>query len=289
MRLAELRTKLRGDLDAPACRAVFEAARTVEPAFGAYADLAGVLAALADETPAHYPEREALARALVRRQQQEPGPTWTGALTVGFYPMLARLASRLRGDALPPEERDQLLVALFLECASSRSLSGSDGRTGLLLRQTTARRLFALVRAEQRERALLVEVPRPEPEPFCWPEVLSRRQAREAASPSADEVERQTAFLVAVAGGRLPHDRLELLLATLVRGESVRAYVERLRPELPAGERERLYARLKRQRSRTLVVLRRLLARTRRPPSDDAPLCLDEAATAFGAALASPW
>jgi hypothetical protein len=62
--------------------------------------------------------------------------------------------------------------------------------------------------------------------------------------------------LLASRASFVAKDQIDLLVATVVRGEPLRLHVDRLFAELEQDDRDRAYQRLKRQRARTLVRLR---------------------------------
>ena len=75
-----------------------------------------------------------------------------------------------------------------------------------------------------------------------------------------DDLEVMVALLFKHAGGAVPRRKLDVVVATLVRGERLRTYVDRRHPRASDTERRRTYERLKRERTRTIGVLRGLLA-----------------------------
>ena len=67
------------------------------------------------------------------------------------------------------------------------------------------------------------------------------------------------AILRSNVGNCLPREQLELVEATLLSGEDLPAFVDRVFPGLGEKDRRRTYERLKRQRSRTVGALREIL------------------------------
>ena len=251
---------------------LFEAARKRQPALARHETVMAVLGVLADESPKRYDEKEALTRALVQEHQERPHPFWGSVLLLSYSPMLCRLRGRIYGDAFPSDELDQLVVASFLETADECPLERWRDRVCLRLRQATERRLFSKIREEQkiRDSFRLAESDddleadqRLEEEGFssAWPE--TRRTAR--LLPDPRETAALVAFLVKHAGDAIEPGQLDLVIATLVRGERLSAYVKRVHPEMSGDEQRRTYQRIKRRHSRTLARLRKLLAHLRCP------------------------
>lgn len=244
---------LRVEALAPRHQAVFAAARAQRPAFARHATLESVLAALADVREETYPQREALTRALLAEMQASSSPAWTAALAAAYAPMLNRLRRRILGNAVPREDLDQLVLATFLSVARGFPLSRWREWTAARLRQQTAREVFRYLRKERAEQhdtytqTQLAE----------W--LPDARHATPVESPRRPSVRRsfvkRDAVLVHLARASLPRSDVDVLMATVVRREKLRAYVSRL-VEGDAAEAERTYQRLKRQRTRLLQRLR---------------------------------
>ena len=64
---------------------VFEHGRIAEPALAVHADVAGVLAALADEREATYPLRDELTRALLAMHRHHKSTLWSSMLAVAYF------------------------------------------------------------------------------------------------------------------------------------------------------------------------------------------------------------
>ncbi|WP_043712180.1 hypothetical protein [Corallococcus macrosporus] len=244
---------LRVEALAPRHQAVFAAARTRRLAFARHVGLESVLSTMADAREETYPEREALTRALVAECQASSSPAWTTALSSAYAPMLTRLRRRILGNAVPKEDLDQLVLATFLSVARAFPLSRWGDWTAARLRQQTAREVFRHLRKERAEQhetytqAQLAE----------W--LPDTRHAAPVESPRRPSVRRsfvrRDAVLVHLAQATLPRSDVEVLMATVVRREKLRAYVSRL-VEGDAAEAERTYQRLKRQRTRLMQRLR---------------------------------
>ncbi|CAM4493753.1 hypothetical protein COEX109129_33220 [Corallococcus exiguus] len=255
---------LRVEALSPRHHAVFAAARTRRPAFARHATLDSVLSAMADAREETYPEREALTRALVAEMQASSSPAWTAGLAAAYAPMLRRLRRRLLGSAVPREDLDQLVLATFLSVARAFPLSRWGDWTAVRLRQQTAREVFRHLRKERAEQhetytqAQLAE----------W--LPDTRHATPVESPRRPSVRRsfvkRDAVLVHLARATLPHSDVEVLMATVVRREKLRAYASRL-VEGDTTEVERVYQRLKRQRTRLMQRLRTQAVDTAAQPS----------------------
>ena len=241
--------RLRGDaLTAP--QRVFDAGRVRQPALEAHPDAASVLLVLADDAEATYPARDALTRALVSEHRASGHALWASLLLVAFFPMLSRLRNRLVSDTVPGDELDQLVVTSFLAAMTELPLHDRVDRVAMRLRQRTERQVFGFLRKEREHRHPSLDV---EELSDSDPEALAPRRA------STDEKLYDLALLLqrAVEEGISPSG-LDVIEATVLRRELLRAYVDRLGPNDDL-ERERMYQRLKRQRSRALKRLKTLL------------------------------
>ncbi len=247
--LRPLIERLRQDALAAPLR-VFEAGRTKQPALEAHPDVASVLIALDDDAEGTYPAREALTRALISEHRASGAALWASMLLVAFSPMLVRLRNRLVSDTVPGDELDQLVVTSFLGALTDLPLSERTDRVAMRLRQRTERQVFAFLRKQREQRHPSLEV---EEVAEADAEAFAPRRA------STDEKLYDLALLLqrAALEGISPSG-LDVVEATVLRRELLRSYVERLGPD-DDRERERMYQRLKRQRSRALRRLKTLL------------------------------
>lgn len=274
MELKSIRRALKHELRAEKNGDLFQNASRRHPELSGHETPMSVLAVLGDSAASRWEEKDALVRAIIKEQQERPHEFWTSLLIVAFYPMLSRLRHRILGDVLTPDDLDQLVVSSFLEVVSSFPLAQKTDRTCMHLRQMNQRRVFRLLRREQSEQESVLavkvdELERLEEElvEMGDPEELSRMQrlrwpeTSTTRSKKADikEQARMTAFLKDRVGADIEEDRLELLIATQVRGEMLSRYVARLYPEISSKERRRTYQRIKRRHSRALTKLRKLL------------------------------
>lgn len=232
----------------------FAAARAQQPALACHQDMASVLEALADEREDTYPQREALAQALLAEHRAGAGPLWTQALVAAFYPMLSRLRHRLVASSLSREDLDQLVLTAFLSALEQVPLNDRKARTALRLRQRTERLVFRTLRRERAEQQLAAAAD----------ELAADAAELGLLEPSVEEPpeeERETlpVLLAQLPDGALSARGREVLVATVLRRERLRDYVHRT----VAGDeqtRERAYQRLKRQRTRALQRLRTLFS-----------------------------
>ena len=244
MKLRAVLERLRREaLTAP--KHIFEAGRLRQPALRAHPDVASVLATLDDAAKPTYPAREALTHALVVEHRTSGSALWASMLLVAFCPMLTRLRGRLVSNTVAGYELDQLVVTAFL--AALAELPERMDRLAMRLRQRTQRRVFAFLRKEREQHRLDTNV-----EKAVNPDMLTPRR-------SSDKLYDLTLLLRHADEVGISPGGLEIVEATVLRRELLRTYVARLEPEDEAA-RERLYQRLKRQRSRALRKLRTLLA-----------------------------
>ncbi|MCG8423338.1 MAG: hypothetical protein MJE77_36010 [Proteobacteria bacterium] len=284
MKLRTLKSAMRRDVCSEAHRGRFARAQTRHPALAEHETVSSILAALKDESRERHHHREAIARALIYERQERPHPFWSAVLLVAYFPMLSRLRGRLCADALGSDDLDQLVITSFLDTIHEFPLDRGGNWISARLRQMTQRRVFRSLRHEQQmleqvcptEPALLLlceEELLDRQEHATWPEM--RPPVKRPLEPK--ECQELIAFLVEQVGDAIRPDKLEPVIATLIRGERLRTYVERLYPGLAPGERQRAYQRVKRRHSRLIAQLRDVLAPLDCPRNDPPGLCLNEA------------
>ncbi len=228
----------------------FEAARARQPALAAHADAASVLAALADDLEETMSARDALAVALLREHHLHPRGPWRSLLVVAFEPMLGRLRSRLVSNAVPRDELDQTVLCAFLLAVDQVAPRNLSHHVPVRLRQRTQRHVFRFLRKERQEQHAEIDV--------------ERLATRESESDLSVEAELQTAI-----GGSdlqellrrgwevgLSQQSKQVIQATVLDGVPLRRYVAQ-RCSGTDADREQLYQRFKRARSRALRRLRR--------------------------------
>jgi hypothetical protein len=235
---------------------VFEHGRVAEPALAAHADVAGVLAALADEREATYPLRDELTRALLAMHRHHKATLWSSMLAVAYFPMLSRLRHRIIGDAVPREELDQLVFTAFWSTLAELPVHGrGSDRLPMRLRQRTQRQVFRTLKKERDEQHSSLD-----DDSSAAQEHELKAAQRVSRSAGEDRIDLALLLEKAAADG-VPQASLELLAATVLRRELLRNYVLRIGPS-DELERARLYQRLKRQRSRVLMRLRDIAGET---------------------------
>jgi len=230
---------------------VFEQGHARHGALTVHPDVASVLAALSQDDEHSYPEREALTQAILAEHRTSHAPLWASILIVAYYPMLCRLRLRLGSDVLAYDELDQLVVTAFLGALDDVPPAQCADRVAMRLRQHTKRRVFETLRKEHEEQ-------RPGTDAF----ELHELDADPIDPVSLDTIHDEAIFDLTLLLERavkegIPPGQLEVVAATVLRGEPLRSYVERISPDDDA-ERNRMYQRLKRQRTRTLNRVRAL-------------------------------
>lgn len=226
-------------LAAPA--GLFADARRRHPALAPYPTLADVLAALADDRDQTYPERDAITQALLAEHRTSRHSLWSSVLVVAYLPMLHGLRRRLHSDFIPPDELNQIVLTAFLDALNEPYRD----RVAMRLRQRTTRAVFATLRSDLPADDAPAHIDDNAPID-TRPSDLARLMNRAAQK-------------------GVSHAGLEVVENTVLRGEFLRKHVERVGPS-DKRERERMYQRLKRRRSRALHQLRSLLGQS---PDDD--------------------
>jgi hypothetical protein len=239
--------RLRQDAITVRHQRAFEAGRARQPAIAAHADAASVLTMLDDEVEGTYPAREVLMNALIHEHRATRASVWASLLLGAFKPMLVRLRNRLVSDTVPGDELDQLVVTAFLAALTDVPLTD---RVPMRLRQRTERQVFAFLRKEREQRHPGIDVEELED---VEPEALSPRTA-----PTDEDLYDLALLLQRAVDSGVSTSGLDVVEATVLHRELLRAYVDRLAPGNDV-DRERLYQRLKRQRLRAMQRLKTLL------------------------------
>jgi hypothetical protein len=246
---------------------LFTTARARVPALRAHATVLSVLGVLNNESADDYGEKEQLTRAILQEHQasgRHPAPQpmaafWASLLLAAFYPMLVRLRFSIMPDALERDDLDQVVIEAFLATACSLRIEGRNLLV-LRLRNRTRRAVFAHVRGQRRERRFLSALAELGGHGGAEEATATRAKSARSKQPVAEEEAASLAgFLTMHAGGSIEQGQLDLVIATLVRGERLTAIVDREHPGLSAAERARVYERVKRKHSRTLSRLQKLL------------------------------
>ena len=275
MSLGSLKRSLKTSLSNPNSQEAFERAKLHLPVLAHHQTPFSVLAVLGDESSRRYPEKEALTRTLMAEYQRSRETLWSGMLLVAYYPVLKKLHKGLRSNVLCSGELEQLVVEQFLQLVADFPLDKVNDRTCMRLRQGTRRAVFQAVREVDAEHGFvesagdddlaclecrfiesLDDDGLPGLQTAPWPE--PNRKGKPDTDP--DELEMMVTLLLKRARGTVPRRKLEVVIATYVHGEKLRSYVNRRHPRASDTERRRAYERMKRERTRTLDVLRGLLA-----------------------------
>ena len=252
---------------------LFEAARSRHDALAGPHDIASVLDTLGDERREAYAERDAITRALIAEHQESPSSFWSAVLLLAYYPMLSRLRHRIYGDAIPAGDLDQIVITMFLTVIAELRLDKKPDRTAMHLRQQTQRRVFRLVKEDQRYQQVVwltdpVQFERQgEPE---WPE---QRANGHRGPRNAGDAAAAVSLLVEHASEILNGETFDLVTATRICGRKIPAFLRRVAPDLDEDERVRVYQRIKRRHSRALAKVRSALEHLRCPQDEDHMLC----------------
>jgi|APLak6261679142_1056127.scaffolds.fasta_scaffold00003_144 hypothetical protein len=230
---------------------VFEEGRCRLALLAFHTDIESVLLALADEREVTYPARDALANALLTMHRTTKTPFWSSVLAIAFFPMLSRLRNRIIGDAVPRDELDQLVLASFWSALAEIPVAGrGSDRLPMRLRQRTQRLVFQSLRQERAQQHESVD----DEEHGCYLEHHLGDPSNRVIAEARVELAR---LLERAAEDGVPQASLEVLAATTLRSELLRTYVARVGPT-DEVERDKLYERLKRGRTRTIQRLRGL-------------------------------
>lgn len=236
-----------------------------------------LLATLEDDSAEGYPEREVLIRGAVAAYQRAPHPFWSSLLILAFLPMLRNLLRRAApGPSFAAGELEQIVIARFLGVVAELDLERHADKTFARIRSGTEDAVFKDLTAEQVDHSQAERRPTEDVEQLveelgasgrgAWPaHSQPRRRGRSV------DVKARTAFLEEHAAPYLSAEQLELVKATLGRGESLAGYVRAQHPHLSDDELQRMYQRLKRCHSRAVQRLRDVIARTHGTSSDDRP------------------
>lgn len=258
-----IKIQLRDTALAKGHSALYDDARTRQPALAEHVSILSVLAVLAGTSEAQYPERDALTRALLAEQQRAPHQLWTSALMLAYTPMFTRLRGRLISSAVDHDELDMLVMEAFLEAVQSYPLAKRrPGHTALYLRQDTQRAVFKLLKLEHRRAEATGELG-DEDEIVLLGDVVASEVDPEV---EAAEHYEMAALLRARVGHAVSADALELIERTTIRGESLRDVVVAMHPGVTGDELEAAYQRAKRKRARALQRVREVFPERRPVP-----------------------
>jgi hypothetical protein len=263
----------------------FNEAKPQMPSIAGHATPMSVKAVFDDTAVHRWREKEALLRDIIAEQQQRPHRLWGTLLLAVFYPALSRLEGRVTSEHMERAELVQVVVASFLDVVSELPLDELEDRTCMFLRQMTERRVFGLLRLSEREwRTVAVTDPAElngrerslastgvdydwEQDDRCssWPEL---RQSKTRPF-SRSEQARLIGFLREHVEGGIEEDRLELVIATKIRGQKLSAISRQIHAGLSSEERHRAYQKMKRRHSRTLERLRETFSAFHGPRAEE--------------------
>jgi len=283
MDLKEITAGMRQEIRGSRNQRLFDEAKQRHTVLAHHSDVDSVLEVLADDSPEGYWEREAITQALIGEHQRRPHRLWSTLLTIAYYPMLCRLRVRTMSDALSAEELDHLVVFCFLEVLERIPMHPKRAKTSVRLRSKTRRRVFAALRREQgrqddlflRDFDGLLDLEQEQfqlgiPEEMAtepgtlWPESRPPERPPKNEKDQAEMVR----FLFELLGDDVNPEDVEVLISTLVRGETLGNFSRFFSHGVTPVERRRIYERIKRRHSRALARLRALLTSENVPVSD---------------------
>jgi len=292
MDLKEITASMKLEIQGSRNQRLFDEAKQRHTVLAHHPDVDSVLEVLADDSPEGYWEREAITQALIGEHQRRPHRLWSTLLTIAYYPMLCMLRVRTMSDALSAEELDHLVVFCFLEVLERIPMHPKRAKTSVRLRSKTRRRVFAALRREQgkqddlflRDFDGLLDLEQEQfqlgiPEEMAvaqgslWPEPPPPKKPPKNEQDQAAMVR----FLFELLGEDPNPEDTEVLISTLVRGETLGKFSRLFSHGVTPVERRRIYERIKRRHSRALARLRALLA------DQDVPVFDPEAFASIGA------
>ncbi|MGE3676075.1 MAG: hypothetical protein AB7K71_40780 [Polyangiaceae bacterium] len=239
---------LRREVTAPRSQRLYAEHATGEPALCLCGSVEDLLTALEARDEASYRVREDALRALVKLHHASASTLWASLLLVAFTPMLVRFRRELGAAG---SELDALVFEGFLE-----TLSGLDTNANipLTLRLGTRRHVLRVLHRHRRakhQQVQLEERAREDSDFRLWDS-----RSRETDD-DADEAVELLNELVPEPG---EHCELELVIATKLRREPLREYLDRhYGPSTTGTDGQRRYACFRRRRARALEWLRRVL------------------------------
>lgn len=249
--LKKLTESLRQDVLSPRHHSRFAEACQRRDDLGQYATTADVLRALSSERKDRYAERERLTRALLDEQRKHPSTLWSTMLIVAYYPMLSRLRFRLVSDRIGSDDLDQLVLMAFIRTIALIPFDKKPDRIAMHLRQYTGKQLFRLMFWESRidslandEETELIDI--------AVNELVERDDLHEWQMMLGDLRRR--------VGDDIGDREIDTIAATVIGQEELWSFVTRVVTDDPT-EQTRVYQRLKRQRTRALDCMRRLVPR----------------------------
>ncbi len=283
-RLNRLIVPMRRELGSSVNRAIWEEARIRHPVFRKHPSVESALELMADQARKVFAEKDILTQAFIVEHKHSNHPFWASVLIIAYSPMLGRLRKRIYGKAMSSDDLDQLVVFTFLSVVGSFSFRKRRCRTAMTLRQNTQRAVFRALRKRQKEQAEQRQL-----------EDLSRLiQGFDPFDELRDndrlhlDAGQMTRLLIRATDGIIQRSNLDVVIATYLHGESVKAYAERMCATADGDSMGRAYQRIKRQRLRTMQQLKRLFENFYCPFPDSAMLCSTEEDDADEQRIAEP-
>ncbi len=216
-------------------------------------DVASLLAKLEDLESTSIDKKSEIARALISEYQTTKSSFWSSLLICGYYPMLAHLRGRLQSNSYNADDLDQIVLAAFLEVVAEYPLERGWLRTAWRLRKLTEQYVFRgelhKERLEQKSRqrfaqlVLLID----DMDDTLMDYTLAKSIL---VDKDVDEI---ADLFVELAEGVVASDNLDLVIATVLKGEALYDYIAR-----HGYHRHRqIYDRLRKRRQRTLEKLKK--------------------------------
>ena len=258
MDLREIKHALLRELNNTKNQELFKLARKRNKYFTNHSTPFSVLTVLDGRSTTDYAEKNALTRCLIAEHQRAPDSLWSAILISAYLPMLQHLRHRIVGNPLPSSDLDHLIISNFLQVVVEFPLSKWQYYTCVRLRQQTQRRVFRELKREPFNQRNIKFISFEETRER---DLKGRSNRRIQLSDKFDSqgVEPEVVLLLNFVGDAIDPGKLDLFIETTLRGENLRDFIKRRCLVSLDSENELEYQRLKRQRSRTLVMLRKIL------------------------------
>lgn len=232
--------RLRADvMSAQSVRTLSDARSTCE-LLSPFEDAEALIAAIRDRRKAHEQERDRLTRAVIDLHREGPSRFWSSVMVVAYYPLLRRIRSKLAGGQLTSDDLDQLVIIGFLTTLSTAKLE-LYRHISIGLDQRTRRYVYNALGREFVHETNIDVFARVEPR-------SNARRGNNEEEGSVVEIVSLSRFLSRASKDGLSDSVLTVISAT--QDESLREYCER------QGGSERVYQRMKKQRTRAMRRLR---------------------------------
>jgi hypothetical protein len=259
MGLCDLNARLRADVTRSKCQAFFESARGREPTLANHDSIRSILREIECTHPATYESREELFRAVLREHQLGITSLWGALLLIAFSPMLCHLRYRARSTVIDVYDVEQFIVEGFLVAIATQRTEPCNRSIAASLRVRTYEFVFSRLDAERRflrRRARLAQIINPDDAFELWLRPIGNIL-------SDDEVDELAGLLFTAVGSFLPKHKLDVVIATRLRGISIREYIEECRASVADASdiTTQELNRIAREQTRTLERLRMILRR----------------------------